>query len=156
MGKEKVTDKGIVRDWVSLEVEPGLDSKCPRAAWRRERGHLLTIYRAHRVRLPHTTHLCTSFSHKPQRSDRLVFFMPGLCLKNLGHSFKLVILSSTPTPISTSNLLYPRILPESGLLPQTPNPRLGLSLNISFQDSCSGLLSGLPPIVPPFLMVLHC
>ena len=68
--------------------------------------------------------------------------MPGLCLKNSGHLFKLVILS--PPPISTSNLLYPRILPESGLLPQTPNPCLGLSLIISFQNSCSGLLPGLP------------
>ena len=74
MGRARVTDTGFVLDWVSLEVEPGLDSKCSRAAWRRERGHLLTIYRAHRVCLPHTTHLCTSFSHKPRRSDRLVFW----------------------------------------------------------------------------------
>lgn len=96
MGRARVTDTGFVPDWVSLEVEPGLDSKCPRAAWRRERGHLLTIYRAHRACLPHTTHLCTSFSHKPQKSDRLVFFMPGLCLKNSGHLFKLVIISPTP------------------------------------------------------------
>ena len=60
------SDRHKVCAWLGsyhLEVETGLDSKHPRAAWRRERCHLLTTHRAHRVCLHRWT------GHPPLISD---------------------------------------------------------------------------------------